>query len=255
MIDPSMYIIYPENQPYLNGKKPYPQSVMKGDEFRCSIIFLIPFLLISIFLFSISFNMLREQLLLTQSSVIAQGWVTDREIDSDDDGNTYWITYSFYVGDTTYTGRKSVNEAVFNQYPNQSPIEITYATEDPTVSRLNTDNQAEVDSFIIIFNGIWLVLVILGFFLLIKWYARYKQLKLAGKLVNGKIIHVNGWHDNELETGYYIQLEVALRTPDTAEIISGKRMYTGQHLKDKPLPTIGTPVYIFYADKTNWEVL
>lgn len=255
MFDASGFIVHSENIAYIKGEEAYPASIKQEqrDSLGCFMLIVLGLIIITLVGWYAIIRSLIEESLLTQNPATTQGIVIKREIVEDSESTTYRLFYAFYIGDTRYEGKASVNESFYNQHPENSPVDITYVASDPSIFRLSGHSRAGL----MLMNAFMMLIWTFFFIILTAFY--YKQhrkqhlIKRHGKLVRGQLLSITGETDSDDD--YVLIIKLTFRTPDTSEIITTTRHILANRLKDVALPTDRIPIYIFYANKDNWDVL
>lgn len=252
LFDSSAFVVHPQNVDYLMGKRLYPAHVPNWRESSYIILLLSLFIILTIGLVIFTGQNLVNEVMLAQNSTTTQGTIIERSIEGEDD-TTYWLGYVFFVNDTQYENRITVNQELYDKYPDGSRIDIAYATNDPTTSRLTEQDSLIANVFLGIFTLIWTAFFGVILFAAYQSYQKQNQLKKEGQIIKGEIISATGETDSD--GNYRMQIKFTFRTPDATEPRLETHDFLANHLKKLDLPSEKTPVYIFYADKKTWEIL
>ncbi|MCU0480877.1 MAG: DUF3592 domain-containing protein [Anaerolineae bacterium] len=252
MFDSSAFILRDENLAYLKGEKPYPPSIANRRDLQIITSALIPFIIITIGLVIFMTKVLVDEMMLIQNSATTQGTVIGREIDDFDD-IIYRLSYFFYVDDVMYENQVDISQELYDKYPEESRIEITYVINDPSVSRPSEHNSLPLNLFLGAFTLFWTLILIIGVIWVSRAYRKQGYLKKNGQLVRGQLISATGKIDGDND--FILTMKFSFRAPDTAEIRTEHYNFIANHLRKANLPPEKTPIYIFYVDKKNWDVL
>ena len=81
------------------------------------------------------------------------------------------------------------------------------------------------------------------------------RLSRDGVLLTGILQNASGkWHSGK--TNYYeVRLVYTFSDPKTNQTIAPKAILTRDDLRNVPLPTPGTPLYVIFLDKNNYQLL
>jgi len=123
-------------------------------------------------------------------------------------------------------------------------------------------NPTLADGIILIIAGATALLActteIINFFHSLRMNKRYEQLVKTGVILNGTIANIRikeqrfSYRDKDFQMKeyrgtYYIVVTYTFKTPDQ-RMISGEQIRIREDLRDRPLPPIGTPIRVLYAD-------
>lgn len=247
------FLIFPVNNGYLQRTTRTPQYGQGNFNSSCLMLFLVPFIAISVFLVAYCVNQFYAGVMLSLGATPIVGQVIERDISEDEGSYSYRLKYQYVVADRIYTYNQQVSDRLYETYQVGQAISITYAAGDATVSRITGVDTTPTNVFLLIFTGIW-VFVIGGFTtIFFGAWRRFERLKRDGKLIYGELIEFKGEKDGDGD--YQITLRAKFRSPTTLQWVEGKRFYTCNHHLNTRQPDTGTPLAIFYADDKVWEVL
>lgn len=121
------------------------------------------------------------------------------------------------------------------------------------ISEIAGSSGLGLDLFIFIFSLVRTILAAVITYYGV-WQTQQRQQKLIGQghIITGDIRAIRAFNDDD---SFTVELEVRLSEPGTSRTIIGKRRYICDHLRQGPLPAIGTSVSILYFDERTWEVL
>jgi hypothetical protein len=191
---------------------------------------------------------------LNMTGIIATATITRLDIETDDEGTSYSVTYQYVVSDQVYTSSTSLTREFYNILSVGQPIEIRYLPNEPATSRLT----------IVVANVEWLPFVLGAAFVLIGGGVNFlvgqadkdqKALRATGQLVVGEITNfsISRDSDNDLVVKY----DYRLRRPDGTIFSSkpGRNSETRNDLANHPKPTPGTRVVGLYLSDKNHLIL
>jgi len=255
-----LYLIYPQNQAYVEGKADKPASI-ESPNWRSSFIsilamsifFLIP---MSLGLWTVVSD-LRADALLSEGKITTQGRIINRYTSEDSEGDTlYHVVFEYVVDDKRLTHEQVVSEDEYVRYEQGVTLDIEYARADPSVARLVGTRSYPLVSLVDLFFSLLLMLpvaytAVTSFTEGLKRRAFLKKgQKLRGKLLSLSVEEVvDSDGDNVART----VARVAFRAPD-GHVVRGERRYNTARGKEQP-PPAEAAVAIFYKDDQAWEVL
>lgn len=218
----------------------------------CLTLFIIPFVLIGLFLVGYLLNSLREQVALDQRGVVVAGRVTDKTI-SRDDSDSYYVHYQFEIEGRTWDDRMSLAEDVYDRMEIGQPVDVRYVQGDPTISFMVGVPQGSMILFLIGFsicwNGFsWMILI--GS---ITYTVKQRRLYRDGQLITGEVLSAKGERDSDGD--FILELEYGFAAPGTRNFLTGKYRGLHNHLKDSGLPERSRPLAILYRTAENHQPL
>jgi len=245
------FLLFPNNEAFIRGAKRSSVDDQGGIRGVITLLVIIVFIGLSLFLGYQSLTILYDTQLLAQNSAQIVGQITERYT-SDDDSVTYHLVYQFTTPDRAYSGDQQVSREFYGTYAVGQSIDVTYAPNDPVASRLTHFDSSSNDAFMVISTGVYIVIVAIVVTSSIVHTQRRSQLKREGKIITGELVSISGELDDD---DYRVEVVVRFRSPSTLQLTSGKRRYVCNHLKRTRLPRPIVPVMIHYADEKVWEVL
>jgi hypothetical protein len=241
-------LLRPDNRSYLEGKSNYVHTEANG----CIVIFLSVFFFAGLFLITMVMREWYSYVLLQSQGVSVVGQFVSKEWDSDSDGDTFYVTYSYVVADRTYTNTESISRDQYASADNGEPLLLTYAAGDPTVSIIGKPD-ASMPLFMTLFMIFWCGLTWSMFFYMLRRWLLTKRLSRSGQVVVGEVTASDLSRDSDGD--YSLTIHYRFTSPQTGAILVGKESATRNDLRtDKkkeehttsPL-RFGTPVAILYA--------
>lgn len=122
----------------------------------CGALFLIPFVLVGIFLIYASIKGWYEHYLLTSSGDTTVGKVVRKWISSDSEGDeTPNVEYRFEVGGTSYDGSGSVDWDHYESITEGAEVGVLFVADRPSVNRLEAYYGLGSPLFMTIFALFW----------------------------------------------------------------------------------------------------
>ncbi len=224
------FLLYPQNERFVAGQRPHPSHLKESRiTLTCSLVFLLPFVLIAVFLAVYGANTLWRQVLFSHSSAEIGGVVVDRYTKSDE-GTNYFLLYRFTVGDRIIEQRQSVTQDIYDTYPLASAIPVIYAVSNPDYSYIDGTSRWGMDLFILGFGTCWILFVVAFAYATLNSTMRYARLRRSGL---GPGPHP---HHRLVRRDYTVELTAHFIAPDTQQPISSSRKYLCNHLKAIELP-------------------
>lgn len=209
----------------------------------CLTLFLIPFVLIGVFMVGFLLNSLREQVSLDRRGMEIAGRVTDKTI-SRGDSDSYYVHYQFEVEGRTWTDRLSLDEDVYDRMEVGQPVEVRYVQGDPAISVLVGVATGSQIPFLFFFSICWNGFAWLMFIGSIIHMVQQRRLYREGQVVTGEVLTAKGERDSDGD--FFLEVEYGFATPGTQDFLTGKYRGMHNHLKGKPLPERHTPLAILY---------
>ena len=175
---------------------------------------------------------------------------------------TYSITYQFSAPAvngtlTTYTATENVYYETYRQYPpNPEYLPVLYLASNPAVNMIATDS-SNYDGAIWIMK-LCIVGELIGFaFLYIFWrrMRNWERLGRDGVLLTGVLQVASGRWISGKGAHYEVKIAYTFADPQTQEPYSKNITLSRNDLRNVPLPTPGTPLYVIFLDKYNYQLL
>ncbi len=254
-----LFLLNPQNRDVATGNAPCPKEYLRNLRvyLNWSFLCLLAFILTCGFLFLD--GELYKYFRLSSAGVTTPATVVDRRISTSDDSTSYYITYEFrYVQPNgepaVQRGEDDVSSGEYERLEPGMQIEVISDPNDPSVSALQLPN---------IFNLVWqapyLVSLVLPAFvfppLTVFWIICYiKKRKLArdGQLIYGTITHFRSYTDSDDD--FVINMHYQFVTPRGSTFQNEERRVRND-LAGQPLPSVGTPIAIWYADDKTYRIL
>lgn len=195
------------------------KAVESGGGIGCLLLFGTGWTLFSLFFMTMAVGVYvrdsSQYRLLEAEGVFVTGAVTDLDISSDEDGDTYYVTYSYRAralhGDlAVYTQRDSVSKAFYNSLREDVPVKVRYAPSDPNVAVLEANHAAPnvwFFVFMVVFSGLF---VLIGLGLLYGVFnsaLKARRLQESGQFAEGVIFDLWDDTDSDGDRHYYMGYE------------------------------------------------
>jgi hypothetical protein len=164
------------------------------------------------------------------------------------------ITYFYRVGETVYQGDQTFDSSTSCDFFHPATvISALYLPNDPQQSRIIGFEPSFGTRMIdVLFIGVTLF-VMWGssvFTLAILKYPidkrRFRRLWRNGILIDGEVVAAKK-RITRREFGHYVVITYSFQTPN-GRTLTRKQSHLRNDLRNTPLPTVGTPVSILYAD-------
>lgn len=248
-VNPKNYfLLQPANANFLSGKS---RSISQELGMGCGLLFMVPFMLVGIFVLGMAFNDFQHYNTLSERGAVGQGEVTDKHISEGDDSDSYYIAYRFSHETTAYTAEDDVDKRFYENVEQGQTVEVLYDPRNPTLSALQGYN--ENPSGILIFGIVWNAIVFPAGFLVVWQSMRSKQLARRGTVINGQLITIKGAKDSDDD--YILSIEYSFHAPDTQKLHIERAKGKRNDLKEAKLPQPGTPVAVIYQNPGNFRML
>ncbi len=246
LTDPAVFIIDPDHVKRFQRKG---WGVgMQG----CLTLFLIPFVLVGLFMVGYLLNSLREQVALDQRGMEIAGRVTDKTISSGD-SDSYYVHYQFEVEGRTWADRVSLDEDVYDRMEVGQPVDVRYVQGDPAISVLVGVAYGSEIPFLFVFSICWNGFAWLMFIGSIVHSVQQRRLYKEGRVIAGEVLTAKGEHDSDGD--FILELEYGFGAPGTRDFLTGKYRGMQNHLKGNPLPQRRTPLAILYRTADHHQPL
>jgi hypothetical protein len=218
----------------------------------CLTLFLIPFVLIGLFMVGFLLNSLREQVALDQRGMEIAGRVSDKTISSGD-SDSYYVHFQFEAEGRTWTDRVSLAEDIYDRTEVGQPVEVRYVQGDPAISVLvGVPTSAEIP-FLFVFSVCWNGFAWTMFIGSIVHSLKQRRLYQEGRVITGEVLAAKGERDSDGD--FFLELEYGFAAPGTRDFLTGKYRGMHNHLKGKALPERRTPLAILYRAADHHQPL
>lgn len=153
----------------------------------------------------------QEYTLLQAEGQKTQARITDRDYESDDDGETYYVTFTYKVrvnGDLqNFTERVSVTNSLYNALPEGAQTTVIYAPSDPSIVRLEAGFNPPSVLLPIFFTLIPLIFIAVGIWMIaggIESMSDERSLKRRGQDALATVTEIWDETDSEGDRTTYI---------------------------------------------------
>lgn len=255
----SVFVLNPAHRAYVDGVQDRPSFTGARMSGGCGMLFMIPFVLAGIFVIGLAVSTGVQWWQLRTVGASVDAVVTGFDTSSDDDGTTYYLLYRFEARDErSYEGRASVSSDMYRATNEGDRIRIRYLPGDPRTNRLESDISGipvEV-GFLTLFSVCWNVFVIGMFGSMLAQSGKLARLARSGQRVDGTIVNISGSEDSDGDLS--VTLHYTFTSPASGATITGKSSQMRNDLKRtgrKMLPSVATPVVVWYVDERTHLVL
>jgi hypothetical protein len=153
----------------------------------------------------------QEYALLQAEGQKTQARITDRDYESDDDGETYYVTFTYRVrvnGDLqNFTERTTVTNSLYNSLPEGTQTTVIYAPSNPNIVRLEAGFSPPSVLLPILFTMIPLVFIVIGIWMIasgIESMSDERSLKRRGQDALATVTEIWDETDSEGDRTTYI---------------------------------------------------
>ncbi len=252
-----LYLIHPQNEDYLQGKKSAPYGMGRGAAgflFSC----LTNFLILVVLSLPVLLILTDEQTsLILGPTVKAEGLIVDRKVVKGDESTFYYIIYEYVVNDQRFRRQESVNSSLYDRAVPGVRLRIEYLSTNPSVARI--EGSTREASFVVLAVLLIILLMILLVVVVLVSQAResrrQRERLKKGKPIKGQVLQVRTEEREDSDGDRYTAtiLRVRFQTPQ-GRIIEGEESHSYKRLIENP-PSTENTVAIFYVDDKDWELL
>ncbi len=249
-----VFLLDPSNMRFLLGQvKVF--SAMSAFGTGCTVLFLLPFLAIGLFVIVMAGTEWRSYHLLNTTGVMTRGEFTNKYITTDDDdgGTNYHIEYLYEVNERPFMGSDTVSRDAYNRAGIGEPISIVYAPSDPGISALEGANDISSPIFLTVFAAFWNLISWGVFLAMIVGLFRDRQLSRHGQTVRGELMSISGHRGSKGK--YYVTAHYNFLPPGDSELLTGQTRAQRNDLRGAALPDKGTPVMVLYRNRSHFKML
>ncbi len=257
-LPPHLFAAHPENLYFVTGVRDWwalSMFVLKLTLGGGVLLFLLTFFL------SPSINEVRLSQMPHQTIM---GKVTNQYTSEGRSGTNYYISYQFRVDDETYSRNQSVSGDTYRSIRIGSPILVTYAANDPTVSHLGDadfDESTVPRALITVLAAGVLVYVLINQ-PVVNWFRR-RYFYRNGQLIIGEITSISASLESvsrrdgafrRPSNSYTMMLKYSFR-PSPERRLEDQVVIVRNDLVDRKLPVVGTPIAVAYIDDTQYMLI
>ncbi len=246
-----LYLIHPQNEDYLQGKKSAPYGIDRGAAgflFGCLAILVVLSLPILLILTD------ERTLLILGPIVKAEGLIVDRKVVK---GDEYYIIYEYVVNDQRFRRQESVNSSLYDRAVPGVRLRIEYLSTNPSVARIegSTREASFVVLAVLLIILLMMLLVVVVLVSQARESRRQRERLKKGKPIKGQVLQVRTEEREDSDGDRYTAtiLRVRFQTPQ-GRIIEGEESHSYERLIENP-PSTENTVAIFYVDDKDWELL
>lgn len=250
-----LYLIHPQNEDYLQGKKSAPYGIGRGAAgflFGCLTIFLI----LVVLSLSVLLIFTDEQTLLILGPIVkAEGLIVDRKVVEGDESTFYYILYEYVVNDQRFRRQESVNSSLYDRAVPGVRLRIEYLSTNPSVARIEGSTREVSFVAVLLITLLMMLLVVVVLVSQARESRRQRERLKKGKPIKGQVLQVRTEERKDSDGDPYTAtiLRVCFQTPQ-GRIIEGEESYSYERLIENP-PSTENTVAIFYVDDKDWELL
>lgn len=261
----SAWAFDPKNERFIqSGENPF-SAKQAGCGFSMSLLVSVG---IGLFVFGIlgvimffAYQDYQDALLLETEGQTVNGEVISKRVDVDsEDGDTYYVTYTYGANGQRYQDVMSVDYGFYNDAAAGDVVEVVYASSDPTVSAINGQQSSSAETLIplaaigICFGVPVLFFGILGIYRMGAEFDKVSELAKKGQWVDGIIVESKGYSDSDDD--YWVTVQYRFVSPQTGQTITKRMKKMRNDIgRDNALPKQGDPVKVFYASDKNYRLL
>ncbi|HRF93699.1 MAG TPA: hypothetical protein PLZ51_00825 [Aggregatilineales bacterium] len=250
------FILYPQNRSFIEGKTPYSPKAPDIVDYVMSFKFVVTFIGMIVVFFLLTNPMLAymyEHFEIEGKGVVTQGIVSSVRRSSGLRSRSSWLCYDFYVNNSHYDDCTLVKYAVAPLYPVDTVIDILYVPDNPNISRFVQGESQALESVLLICIFVFSFFVMsLGIIYTYSFIKRTNRFNNKGVILKARL---DTFKSQKVFTAYVIEITVTFRLPNTTTLVSGKKQYTCNHIKEKPIPPSEAVAYILFVNKKMWEIL
>lgn len=191
----------------------------------------------------------RSYILLRSNHEVVEGRLTNKYISESEDTTTYYAVFEYRVDDQRYENRHSIRRRLYDTLENGMPLDIAYATRDPSVSRL----AGTISIWTPLGITLWVILIGAAPLAYVYLYVSDKQWRRLIP-IRGELRSISGSTvDRDGQPVFYISGEYQFHKPRSDELMIKTFRLPCPRLTADTLPQIGTPVRVRPTDP--WELL
>lgn len=241
------FLIDPDNEQFAAGASHKPAACGQG----CALFFLGMFALAGLLIAGVVTRQWLHLIEFSNDYVETQGQALDCAVETDV-STPYCVAYRFVVGDQAYTVEESVGKTTYQAIKEGQPLTVRHARHDPSMATIKPGRLSELlalTGFCLLWNG----LVFRAAWQLARQNLKQRKLAREGQQIVGQVTHCSGLQNSDGD--FVLKTKFGFRSPQTGAWIESKSLQVRQDLRDKLLPTPGTPVYVLYLDDETFLAL
>ncbi len=243
------FLFNPENEGLIMGEKKQPAF---DSSVGCLALIMVPFVLAGLLILGLAVSEWVRVVRLSTDFAVVNARLVSLEIDSNDDTNSYYVTYRFPVDGHQQTVTEAVDFRLFYSLAEDIPFEVRYVRSDPqtaTIKPLRLTTAIAGSLFALLWNA----LVIPVTFFAAANYRRQRQLSRYGHILLGEIVSCRGKSGDDNK--FTLEVSYRFRPPRAPRAIEGRESRLRNDLTDQALPQSGTTVRILYLNEKNFCLL
>jgi hypothetical protein len=260
MNPPAVFVLHPENRPFLAGKERLPRTARKsgfhllligGGILVCNVILTVA---------GLTFFAKQTRLLAagvkTEARVLRLRGQENSADPKAETASSFMIAYRFDAagpgGRRSYEYETYADEDVYGNLFAGDTVAVIYDPADPNVSELAYKvEDTELTKVLLGFDGLfWLAIlwcVVCWWWMVLRPTRRMARL---GRVLNGEVVGCKTRLDDE---GFYVTVHYGFTDP-SGRRIEGESCANRPDLQNQALPAAGAPVLVFYADGAHYVI-
>jgi len=249
-VDTDAFLLHPEHRNFVLGKSKYlgrTGAVGVG----CLIIFFGFFLCIGTMFLGLSLRDTYEWFMISRQGVSNSAQYVDRRISSNDDSDTYFVSFKYRHNGIEYSCEQAVDWNIYSQAEVGRRIDIVYVPSNPQLAKVAGTNSPP--TVMLLFVLVWNAVVYTIIFFALRQYFRMKFLERNGKLLHGQIIRSTSSTDSDGDLS--LKVEYAFYVVESKNRITKTESAQRNDLKGNPLPAPGTLVVVLYYNEHRYMLL
>jgi hypothetical protein len=244
-----VFLLNPANRSFVEGKTK--QLASRNPRTGCILLFLAPFLLVGIAVMMWAGSDLYQWNALKQAGINAVAEISDKRVATDEDSETYYLSYRYSNRDTIYTHEQSVSLSAYNHAEIGAKLDITYVPDNPYMVALAGTNNPPW--FPIGLGICWNLLIWPIFIAMFIAMWGNRLLEKQGCVVKGQVVASDSTIDGDGDL--ILKLDYSFGSPDGNQVIQGTTQQSRNDLKGQALPAQGAPLAILYRNDKHHKLL
>ena len=236
--------------------KPPPLTSVAGNAF--SYLLMAIFLLAGIVAIGFPVNEWNVRDRLQVAGLVVQGKVTELTTTTNDGDTSYYVSFSYPVValDRVLSGSESISEKFYNTLREGQAISVNYLPEDPQTARIVRPETPFSSAFELLLPAIigvvFIGMAIVTIFSMRRAAANARDLQTA-TVLPATLTAISSKIDSDDDI--ILTYSFRLRRPNGTTFDTMPRPIVANQLRGKPLPPVGTPLAVLYANDGNYRVL
>lgn len=246
-----VFLFNERNRDFLSGKRKTPVNL--NDSYGCMVVFAGLFILIGLVIALFGVSEMQRYRALAANGVMTTAVVQDKSTSTDDDGTSYYITYTFTTSDNrTRSSTQSVSEGRYNRIEYGQRIDVLYDPGNPGNVRIDGTNDIGMSVGILAFAGFWELFCVVIFGAVLRGMWMQRRLVRRGVVLPGRIVQVESFEDSDDD--FNIRVSFQARKSD-GRWIDGHHSAVRNDLRHTMLPSMGRMIAVLYLKEGNMQPL